>query len=137
MHVERIRYLLARHREGELQFPARAEGAGRRFREWDYRSCEGSDRLVGGVARGLQELKGANEGDDARGEPDDSSSVALANWEIIGKLELFARRMIPSLSYYSGLQAVFLIDVNRGPDRDHRIQPLDVLVTHSDAAVAH
>ena len=137
MHVERIRYLLARHRKRELQLPARAKGAGRRLRQRDYRSREGSDRFVGGIARSLQELEGAHEGDDARGEPDDSPCAALANGEIIGKLELFARRMIPSLSYYSGLQAAFLIDVDGGSDRYHRIQPLDVLVTHSDAAVTH
>ena len=137
MHVEGIRDLLARHRERELQFSARAEGAGRRFRQRDYRPRESSDRFVGGVTRGLEELESAYEGDDARGEPDNSPCAALANGEIIGKLELFARRMIPSLSYYSGLQAAFLIDVDGGPDRDHRIQPLDVLVTHSDAAVTH
>jgi len=138
VHVERIRYLLARHSEGELQFSARAKRARRRLRQRDYRSCESADRFVGGVAGSLQKLECAHEGDDARGEPDDPSSAALANGEIIGKLELFARRMISSLTYYSGLQAVFfLIDVDRGPDRDHRIQPLDVLITHSDAAVTH
>jgi len=137
MHIERIRYLLARHCEGELQLSARAEGAGRRLRQRDYRSREGSDRLVGGIARSLQELERAHERDDARGEPDDAPCVAPSNGEIIRKLELFTRRTIPSLSYYSGSQAAFLIDVNRGPDRDHRIQPLDVLVAHSDAAVAH
>ena len=85
----------------------------------------------------MEKLECADQRDRTRGDPDDPRGVALSDWEIIGKLELFARRMIPSLSYYSGLQAAFLIDVDGGPDRDHRIQPLDVLVAHTDAAVTH
>ena len=56
--------------------------------------------------------------------------------QTLGKLELFASRMIPPLSYDSRLQAA-LIDVDRGPDRDHRVQALDVLVAHAHAAMAH
>src|SRR4029077_5659722 len=97
---------------------------------------EGSNRLFGGVTRGLGEMESAPECEGRRGDPHDSRGGASSNKEIVGKLELFAGRTIPPLSYDSRLQAA-LIDVDRGPDRDHRVKALDILVAHAHAAMAH
>lgn len=99
------------------------------------REC--SNRLVDDVAGGLEELECANECDRTRDDPDDPRSASLSNREIIGKLELFTSRMISSLPYDSRQAAFVLIDVDRGADRDHRVQALDVLVAHAHAAMAH
>src|SRR4051812_29060192 len=137
MDVERIRDLLRRQRESELDLTTRSVGADRRLGEGNDRASEeGADRLVGGVVSGLQELKRPDECDSTGSSPHDSRRAPPSYREIIGELELFAGRMIPSLAYYCGLQATFLIDVNRSPNRDHRIEFLDVFVAHADAAVA-
>src|SRR5256714_12386640 len=44
--------------------------------------------------------------------------------------------MLPSFAYDSGTQASDLIDVDGSPDRDHRVESLDVFIAHTHATVA-